>query len=66
VTSFLVVYKSESVFAVALAIWVVGGVVSLAAITGGVALIGQLARLKAGDEEEEDEDELPEESGYLK
>ncbi len=65
VTSILVVYKSENIFAVALAIWVVAGVVSLAAITGGVALIGQMARLQAGEDEESDEEE-PEESGFLK
>lgn len=53
VTCFLVVYKSEHVFAVSLAIWVVAGVVSLAAITGGAALLGHLARLEQEDEEEE-------------
>ena len=63
VTSFLVVYRSENVFAVSLAIWVVAGVVSLAAITGGAALIGHLARLQLGEEEEQ-EDEVPEESSY--
>jgi hypothetical protein len=52
VTCFLVVYKSE-VFSVALAVWCVSGVVSLAAITGGVALLGRLAQLYTGDSEEE-------------
>ncbi len=52
VTCFLVVCKSENMFAVALALWTVSGVVSLAAITGGVALIGRLAQLREGEEEE--------------
>src|SRR5262249_752751 len=39
VTCFVVAYKPESLFSVALAVWTVGGVVSLAAITGGVALM---------------------------
>lgn len=63
VTSFLVVYKTDNLFAVSLAVWVVAGVVSLAAITGGVALIGRLAQIQAGEKEEEDE-ELPE-SSYM-
>jgi hypothetical protein len=53
VTCFLVAYKSENLFAVALAVWTVAGVVSLAAITGGVALIGRLAQLNSEVEEEE-------------
>ncbi|MFN4259318.1 MAG: hypothetical protein ACK4RK_08460 [Gemmataceae bacterium] len=48
VTCFLAAYKLESLFAVALAVWSVAGVVSLAAITGGVALMGRLAQLKVG------------------
>jgi hypothetical protein len=52
VTCFLVAYRSDNVFSVALAVWTVSGVVCLAAITGGVALIGRLAQLKAGDPEE--------------
>jgi hypothetical protein len=56
VTGFLVVYKSENVFAVSLAIWVVAGVVSLAAITGGVTLIGHLARWQASEDDEEEEE----------
>ena len=48
VTSFLVVYKSEYLFAVTLAVWVVSGVVSLAAITGGVALMGRIALASGG------------------
>ncbi len=63
VTSFLTVYKSEHLFSVALATWVVAGVVSLAAITGGVALIGRLAMIQSGaDEEPEDE---PHEKSYM-
>lgn len=64
VTSFLVVNKSESLFAVALSVWVVAGMVSLAAITGGVALIGRLAQIQAGDKDEEDEEENAQDSSY--
>jgi hypothetical protein len=54
VTCFLVAYRSEdNIFKVSLAVWVVAGIVSLAAITGGVALIGRLAQLQSGREEEE-------------
>ena len=63
VTSFLVVYKSENLFAASLSIWVVAGVVSLAAVTGGVALMGRLAAIQAG--EQEDEEEEPHESSYM-
>jgi hypothetical protein len=52
VTCFMVAYKSENIFTVSLAVWVVGGVVSLAAITGGVALVGRLAQLQAGEQQE--------------
>jgi hypothetical protein len=55
VTSFLAIYNSEHIFPVSLSVWVVAGVVSLAAITGGVALVGRLAHLD--DEEFDDEDE---------
>jgi hypothetical protein len=48
VTCFLAAYRSENVFAVALSVWAVAGVVSLAAITGGVALMGRLAQLQTG------------------
>jgi hypothetical protein len=58
VTCFLVAYGSEHLFSVSLAVWCVGGVVSLAAITGGVALMGRLAQLASGDMEEEEE-EIP-------
>jgi hypothetical protein len=56
VTCFLAAYNHENLFAVALAAWSVAGVVSLAAITGGVALLGRLAQLHAGIPEEEDEE----------
>jgi Na+/melibiose symporter-like transporter len=60
VTCFLAAYRNqEQVFAVSLAVWVVAGVVSLAAITGGVALIGRLAQLQAGEKDEEDVPENP-------
>jgi hypothetical protein len=61
VTCFLVAYRSEQVFSVALAIWSVAGVVSLAAITGGVALMGRLAQLQSGidDLEEKPTDPNP-------
>src|SRR5262245_35966693 len=49
VTCFLVAYRSENVFAVSLAVWVVAGLVSLATITGGVALLGRLSQLDAAE-----------------
>jgi hypothetical protein len=57
VTCFLVAYRDSNVFSVALAVWAVVGVVSLAAITGGVALLGRLAQLQSGIEEEEEEEQ---------
>jgi hypothetical protein len=45
VTCFLVAYKSEDLFKVALSVWCVAAVISLAAITGGVALMGRLAQV---------------------
>ena len=65
VTSTLVVYKSDQVFAVALAVWVVAGVVSLAAITGGVALMGRIALLQAGEDDETEEENEPRENSYM-
>lgn len=59
VTCFIAAYKVESLFSVTLAIWSVAGVASLAAITGGVALMGRLAQLHLGVEDEvvpEDDD----------
>jgi hypothetical protein len=53
VTCFIAAYRQEEVFAVSLTTWAVGGVVSLAAITGGVALLGRLAQLQKGVEDEE-------------
>jgi hypothetical protein len=53
VTCFLVAYRSESVFTVALLVWIVTGVASLAAITGGVALMGRLAQLHSSAPEEQ-------------
>jgi hypothetical protein len=52
VTCFLAAYRSDNVFAVSLAVWSVAAVVGLAAITGGVALMGRLAQI---DTESEDE-----------
>ncbi|MBI2805327.1 MAG: hypothetical protein HYX68_10160 [Planctomycetes bacterium] len=64
VTSFLSVYKTENLFAVSLAIWIVAGAVSLAAITGGVALISRLDPIL--DEEKNEDQEDPAESSYMK
>jgi hypothetical protein len=52
VTCFLVAYRSDQIFSVSLAAWSVAGIVSLAAITGGVALIGRVAQLRAGEDDE--------------
>lgn len=61
VTCFLSAYRAESLFAVSMAVWAVAGVVSLAAITGGVALMGRMAALQAGVfEDEEQPEEHPE------
>ena len=60
VTCFLVAYRSEMVFSVSLSVWAVAGVVSLAAITGGVALMGRLAQLQSGVDEFDDEKRPPE------
>jgi hypothetical protein len=58
VTSFLVAYQAVNIFSVSLAVWIVAGAVGLAAITGGVALMGRLAQLSM-QEEEEQEEEVP-------
>jgi hypothetical protein len=55
VTCFLISFRPDNLFAIALAVWVVAGVVSLTAITGGVALIGRLAQIQARQEDDEDE-----------
>jgi hypothetical protein len=63
VTCFLATSKSENLFAVALTAWSVAGVVSLAAITGGVALMGRIAQLQSGQPEPEDEEQdVPEDA----
>jgi hypothetical protein len=62
VTCFLAAYGSESLFAVSLAVWSVAGVVSLAAITGGVALMGRIAQLNAGIFEDEEEEAVQEDA----
>jgi hypothetical protein len=53
VTCFLVAYRHTDAVAVSLGVWCVSGVVSLAAITGGVALMGRLAQLEAGAKDDE-------------
>ncbi len=57
VTCFLVAYGAESVFSVGLTVWSVAGVVALAAVTGGVALMGRLAQLSAGEDDQEEQPE---------
>ncbi len=64
VTCFLVSTHTDNLFAVALAVWVVAGVVSLTAITGGVALIGRLAEYQARQEDDDEEEESLEEPHY--
>ncbi len=61
VTCFLVSSHADNLFACALAVWVVAGVVSLTAITGGVALIGRLAQIQARQEDDVEEEEPAEE-----
>jgi len=53
VTCFLAAFKSDNLISVSLAVWSVAGVVGLAAITGGVALMGRLAQLHADKQDEE-------------
>jgi hypothetical protein len=57
VTCFLGAFRTESMFSISLACWSVAGVVSLAAITGGVALMGRLANVP---EPEPEDDEVSE------
>jgi len=57
VTGCLAIYNSTQIFPVSLTAWVVAGVVSLAAVTGGVALTGRLANL---DDSEITDDEFTE------
>jgi hypothetical protein len=56
VTCFLVAYQSENLLSVTLGVWCVAGVVSLAAISGGIALLVRLAQLHTGTGEEEYQD----------
>lgn len=51
VTCFQVAYRAEHVFTVSLAVWVVAGIVSLAAITGSVGLISRLAQIQTEEEQ---------------
>ncbi len=57
VTCFLAGYRSENLFAVSLAMWTVSGIIGLAAITGGVALMGRLAQLHSGQPEDDSADD---------
>jgi hypothetical protein len=63
VTCFLAAYRSDNLFTVAITAWSVAGVVSLAAITGGVALMGRLAQLHSGLRDEEAVDEFSNQPG---
>jgi hypothetical protein len=60
VTCFLAAFHFDNLFGVTLAVWSVAAVVSLAAITGGVALLGRLAQLSAGAGEEVPDNPLEE------
>lgn len=53
VTCFLTAYRDERLFHVTIAVWSVACIVSLAAITGGVALMGRLAQLDDGEQDQE-------------
>jgi hypothetical protein len=57
VTCFLVAYKSENLLSVTLGVWCVAGVVSLAAISGGIALLVRLAQLHTTADDEEYRDQ---------
>jgi hypothetical protein len=54
VTCFLAAYRTEQLFAVALAVWSVAGLLGLAAATGGVALMSRLANLPVYDDEDDE------------
>lgn len=56
VTCFLAIYSSPQILGVSLSVFVVAGVVSLAAITGGVALVSRLANLEDIDAAEESDE----------
>jgi len=49
VTCFLSAYRSEIVFSVSLSVWAVAGVISLAAITAGMTLLGRLDQVSNGE-----------------
>jgi hypothetical protein len=59
VTCFLAAFKFESLLSVSLAVWSVTGVVGLAAITGGVALMGRLAQIREADEPSDRDEDVP-------
>lgn len=61
VTCFLVAYPNQgnSLFSVSVVVWAVAGIVSLAAITGGVALLGRLAQIEGGWPEDAAESDAP-------
>jgi hypothetical protein len=63
VTCFMAAYERDYLFSVAMAAWSVAGVVSLAAIMGGVALMGRLAQLQSGMDDEEQDDPQDEDVG---
>ncbi|MFL5338764.1 MAG: hypothetical protein ACJ8F7_01240 [Gemmataceae bacterium] len=53
VTCFLVAFRSENTVSVSIAVWTVAGVVSLAAVMGGVALLGRLVQVGPDEEASE-------------
>ena len=59
VTCFVSAAKNENLMAVVMTVWTVAGIVSLAAITGGVALIGRLAQLQSDELPEEEQEPNP-------
>jgi hypothetical protein len=58
VTCFIAAYRADVVFSISLAVWCVAGVVSFAAVTGGVTLLARLAQIDTGREDEEIEDSV--------
>jgi hypothetical protein len=58
VTCFLAAYKTDNTFSVTLVVWIIAGAVSLAAVTGGVALMGRLAPRAVPEDEEATENPL--------
>lgn len=53
VTCFLVAFRSESLLSVSIAVWSVTGVICLAAIMGGVALLGRLQQMESEPRQED-------------